>query len=345
MSNAARYFLAFGIPFGLTLLVTPLAGRVARRYGILDQPEGHKLHELATPYLGGLAVAAGLAGVGLAAAGASGQLGVVIAGAAVLTGLGFFDDWRTVGPVTKLVVEVGAGLALWFSGIGAGLFGNEVLDAALTVLWVVAVVNALNLTDNMDGLASGLAAISAAGFFVIAADEGFLLVASLAAATCGAALGFLRHNFPPAKIFLGDAGSLLFGFLLAALGLKLDLIGHDGWVRSSIPLLLLAVPLFDMVLVVIARVRDGRPVYLGGTDHSSHRLLQRGLRPRSVALTAYAVQAASVIAAVSLHTSGWGVVAAAGVTILALALVALGFLLRSAPLAAASSEVNQTTAS
>jgi UDP-GlcNAc:undecaprenyl-phosphate GlcNAc-1-phosphate transferase len=298
----------------------------------LDHPQSNKLHERTTPYLGGVAVAAGLLAVGVLAGGASGQISVVLLAALAMTALGVIDDWRTVGPGVKIVVEVGAALALWASGVGAGLFGSPVLDATLTVLWVVTVVNAVNLVDNMDGLASGLAAISALGFFAIAAGEGYFLVASLAAATAGAALGFLRHNFPPASIFLGDAGSLLLGFLLAALGLKLDLIGQNGFVRSLIPMLLLAVPLFDMILVIVARLADGRPVYIGGTDHSSHRLLRRGLEPRTVALAAYAVQTICVIAALALNRSAWPVVVVAAITSALVALVALASLLRAEPL-------------
>ncbi len=342
MSNALRYALSFGVPLLVSAAATPFAGHLARRLGILDHPEQMKFHHRSTPYLGGVAVAAGLAGVGLATAGASGQMTAIVLGGVAVCGLGLVDDWRTVGPIVKLAVEVGAALALWFSGVGAGLFGNQVLDAALTVVWVVAITNAINLIDNMDGLAPGVSAICALGFFALAASRGDSLVAALALGTSGAALGFLWHNFPPAKIFLGDAGSLLLGFLLAALGLKLDLVGQPGFVRSAIPVLILAVPIFDMALVVTARLRDGRPVYVGGTDHSSHRLIGRGMSPRGVALVAYAVQALCVAIALVVHASRWGVVVATSLALGVVALIALGLLLRTAPLPAVTAGGQRT---
>lgn len=291
MSDPIRYFLAFLVPLVATLWVTPLAARLARRLGILDQPSEHKAHREPTPYLGGLALAAGLVVVGGAAAGASGQLLMILLGGIVLGLWGLVDDWVTVRPSVKLLVEAGAGLALWLAGVRAGLFDVYALDLALTLLWVIAVTNAVNLLDNMDGLSPGVAALSALTFFAIAGERGDYLVGSFALALAGASLGFLRHNFPPARIFLGDAGSLMLGFLLAAIGLKLDLVGESGLARSAIPVLILGVPIFDTALVIISRFRSGRPVYLGGTDHSSHRLARLGLTHRSVALATYSAQA------------------------------------------------------
>ena len=302
----------------VTLALTPLAGRLARRLDVIDHPAENKFHEQATPYLGGLALAIGLVLVAGVTAGASGQFLTIVVSGLALTIVGLLDDRLHVGPVLKLVVEIAAGIALWISGVGAGLFGVEVLDAALTVVWVVGITNAVNLLDNMDGLCSGVSAICAATLFSIAAIEGHYLVASLALAVAGASLGFLRHNFPPARIFLGDAGSLLLGFLLAALGLKLDIVGENGFVRSAVPILALGVPIFDTILVVFDRVRGGRRFYVGGTDHSSHRLARLGLSPRRVALTAYGAQVvASGLALVVLYGAN-----AAGVAVVAGSVVA-----------------------
>ena len=212
-------------------------------------------------------MAGGLATVGVVAATASLQLLTILLGAAVLGAVGLADDRGGVRPVVKIAVEVGCALALWSVGIRAGLFGVYALDLALTVVWVLAVTNAINMIDNMDGLSSGLAALASLTFFVIAAGRGDYLVASFAVALAGASLGFLRYNFPPASIFLGDAGTLMIGFLLAAVSLHLDLVGNTGLVRAAIPILALAVPLFDMALVVVGR-SPGPP-----TD------LRRGHRP------------------------------------------------------------------
>jgi UDP-GlcNAc:undecaprenyl-phosphate/decaprenyl-phosphate GlcNAc-1-phosphate transferase len=290
--NGVRYLLAFGIPFLATLLVTPVAGRLAKRFEILDHPAPNKAHVTATPYLGGAAVAAGLLVVGMLVAGVEGQLAVILAGAIVVGGIGLVDDAFTVRPSSKLLVEGGVGAALWTAGIRAGFFGVPVLDLALTIFWVVAITNCINLLDNLDGLSSGVAAISAAAFFAIAFWQGDYLVGAFALAVAGASLGFLRYNFPPARIFLGDAGTLMLGFLLAAIGLKLDLIGPGPLVRATIVVLIFAVPIFDTTLVILARVRAGRPVYQGGTDHSSHRLIRVGLRPGQVAGLTYLAQVA-----------------------------------------------------
>ena len=324
-----RYVLSFLVPLVAALLLTPWAGRLARRTGILDRPAENKVHLEARPYLGGLAVAGGLVLVAAVNTGLTAEVATILLGALSLSALGLVDDLRKVGPVVKVAVEIGAGLALWIAGIRAGLFGVYGLDLALTVLWVVAVTNAVNLIDNMDGLASGVAAISALAFFVIAARQGDYLVGSLALAVSGASAGFLRHNFPPAKIFLGDSGSLLLGFLLAALGLKLDVVSGSGPARAAIAVFLIGVPVFDTVLVVLARLRERRRIYVGGTDHSSHRLARRGLSARRVALATYGVQAALCLlaiwlarasdAAILFVVAGVGVVAAAGLVFFLLA--------------------------
>ncbi|MEW6059514.1 MAG: MraY family glycosyltransferase [Actinomycetota bacterium] len=298
-----RYLISFSSALALSWALTPLMGRVARRYGILDRPRQGRFHRTATPYLGGLAVAVTLVLVAVATRGLTARVTTILLGGGAMCLLGFFDDWRTVGPVPKVLVEVSAGVALWAAGIRGGLFGVAALDLALTVAWVVAVTNALNLVDNMDGLASGLAALSALGFFGISAHEGRFLVASLAIAICGASLGFLAHNFPPARIFLGDAGSLALGFMLAAIGLELDIATQSGAVRAALPVLALAFPLFDTAVVVSLRLLQHRPIYVGATDHTSHRLAARGMSSRGVAFTAFAIQAVCSALAVVLATS------------------------------------------
>lgn len=290
MSSGVRYALAFVVPLAVTLLLTPVAGRIATRTGLVAQPRENRFHRSATPFLGGIAVAGGLLLAAIATTGTSAQIVTILLGALALAGLGLVDDWRNVGPGMKLGIEGAAGLALWIAGVRAGFFGVAALDLVLTVMWVVAVVNAVNMLDNMDGVASVVVAVAAAGFFAIAASNGEFLVGSLALAVVGSSLGFLRYNFPPARIFLGDAGTLMMGFVLAALGLKLDLVGPSNVVRAVIPALLLGVPLFDMALVVTARMRDHRPIYLGAIDHTAHRMAARGVSGRLVVAAALATQ-------------------------------------------------------
>jgi len=290
LSPVIRYPIAFLLPMVGALLLTPAVARLAHRHEVLDHPGGHKVHGQATPYLGGLAVGGGLMLVGLFAAGTNGEL-LTILGAGLMLGLvGLRDDVRSVSPWWRLSFEAAAGLALWVVGVRAGVFDLTITDLPLTVLWVVTVVNAFNFIDNMDGAAAGIAAASAIGIAAIAGHNGDFLVASLALAVGGAAIGFLRYNFPPARIFLGDAGSMLLGFLVAALTLKLDLPVGDAAPRVLSTVLLAAVPLFDLTLVMTARTIGRRPLMLGGTDHTTHRLREQGLPVRLVLLIMIAAQ-------------------------------------------------------
>jgi UDP-GlcNAc:undecaprenyl-phosphate GlcNAc-1-phosphate transferase len=337
MSPALRYALAFLVPLVVTVVLTPVAGKLARRLGILDHPSEQKFHRDPTPYLGGAAVAAGLVSiVGLLTTGPSSQVLVILLGGLVLGVLGLMDDWVTVRPSVKLLVQAAAGFALWFADVRAGLFGVEALDLALTVVWVVAVTNAVNLLDNMDGLTAGVSAVAAFTFFGVAAARGDYLVASFALAVAGASLGFLRHNLPPATIFLGDAGALMLGFLLAALGLKLDLVGENGFVRSAVPVLIVGVPFFDTVLVIVDRLRGRRPVFRGGTDHSSHRLSVLGLSHGAVAAVIVAAEVICCALALTLLEVSFDptVAIAAAASLSAIALLVL--LLRVRPASAGS---------
>lgn len=284
-------------------MATPFAARLAVRAGMVDHPREGRFHATPTPYLGGLAVALGLIVVGGISAGAQAQPLTILACGLVLCATGLLDDWRTVHPLVRVCVESGCGVALWVVGIRAAFFGMPALDLVLMVGFVVLITNTVNLLDNMDGLSSGVVAISALCFFAIAAARGDYLVASLALVVAGASLGFLRHNFPPASIFLGDTGSLMLGFFLAALALKLDLVGPQRAVRALVIVLILGVPLFDTLLVIIARSRGRRKIYVGGADHSSHRLSTHGYSPRKVALVTYAAQTLSCGVALALTRS------------------------------------------
>ena len=278
------YLLALGASAGLVSLLTPVAMRVAMTNGWLDHPGGHKGHASATPYLGGVAMVAGfVVAVALAAAVArpvSGvdELAVILGAALALALVGLLDDLRGLGVALRFAAQIAAGLALWAVGVGVNLFPVEAANLAVTLLWVVGITNALNLLDNMDGLSAGVATIAAGWFGLIAAVNGQVLVASLAFALAGCAAGFLVHNRPPARIYMGDAGSLFLGVLLAAIGIKLEFT-TDPVIASLIPILVLTVPVLDTALVVVERVRHGRSPLRGGRDHLSHRLVRLGLPP------------------------------------------------------------------
>ena len=300
--EAVVYGAAFLLPLAATLLLTPAAAGLARRLGVLDRPSDRKQHIEATPYLGGAALALGLVVAGVVLGSTARQATVIAACGLVVFGLGLYDDLRGLGPIPKLSIEAAVAVALWAGGVRAGFFGVPAIDLVLTVAWVVAITNAVNLTDNMDGLASGIAAIASFAYFAIAAPQGDYLVAAFAAGLAGASVGFLRHNFPPARIFLGDAGSLLLGFLLASLGLLLDLDVSNDFLRIGVQVLILGVPVLDTALVVVTRRRAGRPITEGGTDHASHRLAALGLSGREIALVAYSAQiVCSAIAVIAVN--------------------------------------------
>jgi UDP-GlcNAc:undecaprenyl-phosphate GlcNAc-1-phosphate transferase len=202
----------------------------------------------------------------------------------------------------------------------------------------------VNFIDNMDGLAAGVTATSALGIFAISAANGDLLVSSLALALAGASLGFLRYNFPPARIFLGDAGSLMLGFLLAALVLKLDLPVGPAAPRVLATVLLVAGPLFDLSVVVVARTLGHRPFWRGGQDHTSHRMAAAGTSRRGIALRFMAVQAACAAGAIPLYRLSESA-AIAGLAALALAWAGLlvWFLRRPTPTGADAAEIEAAT--
>lgn len=282
LGYAALFFGALA----LASVLVPLAMRVAVRYGVLDMPGGHKGHEGATPYLGGAAIAlatiAALAtGVLLGSGGSrTQQIWVILAALAGVSILGLIDDLRPMPPASKFLGVLAAAIGLWLAGIGVSLPGPDWIDAALTVLWIVGITNAMNLLDNMDGLSAAVATVSSACIFVLASMNGQFLVAALAATIAGSALGFLRLNRPPARIFMGDSGSLFLGLMLAVLGLGLRFPGRPESVTALVPILILAVPILDTTMVVVTRRRDGRPITKGHRDHLSHRLRAAGLDVR-----------------------------------------------------------------
>jgi UDP-GlcNAc:undecaprenyl-phosphate GlcNAc-1-phosphate transferase len=323
--EGARYIGAFLITFGAAWALTPLAGGFAHRHGFLDQPGGHSTHSTATPTLGGLAIALAFVAVGVWAGGADGQLATVLAGATMLAVVGAFDDRRSVSPWLRLGLEAAAAVALWVVGVRAGLLGHTWFDLPLTVSWVMAVVNAFNMIDNHDGIAALVAAMSTLGIAAISISSGYHLVAAFSLAVAGACLGFFVHNKPPATIFLGDAGSMFLGFLVAALALKVDLPEGSWVVRLAVAALLVAVPLFDEALVVVARIREHRPVMLGSTDHSAHRLRALGWSKNRVVVTMGGAQAVCSIAAFGVAEAATNTLAFAALFVVAA--LSLGLLL------------------
>lgn len=291
----------------VVLAATPLAIRLAERTGFHDRPAGYKGHAAPTPYLGGAAVVAGWE-VGALVAGTGGsRLGWILVCALVLWAVGTADDRVTVSPLARVLVEAGAAGLLVAVGLGWSISGSPVADAAITVVWLVAVSNAFNLMDNMDGAACTVALFSALGTAVVAFTLGNPALGALSVALCGACLAFLRFNLAgPARIFLGDGGSMPIGFVVGAAIMALPVHHAPGWHRLATGVLLAGLPLVDTGLVILSRRRAGVPLLQGGRDHLTHRLARRLGSARVVALALGAVQAALGGVALWLANSGAG---------------------------------------
>lgn len=299
---AVQYSGAFFISLLLTLVLTPLAKLVAVRFDILDHPADHKFHDSPVPYLGGLAILVSFGAAVFSYEQTFWELAAILGFAVFLSFVGFIDDHHTVRPLFKLSAQIIAALGIYFFGVKIQLFDFVLIDLFLTVFWIVGITNAFNLLDNMDGLSVGTSAICAFFFFIVAAFNQQYLVASLSAALCGACLGFLRYNFNPASIFMGDAGSLFLGFLLAVIGIKLR-FSNISIITAGVPILILGYPIFDTTLVTIARQMHGLSIFAGGKDHSSHRLVKMGMSTRLAVAVLYLISVALGFMALVLSTA------------------------------------------
>ena len=270
------------VGFAASLGLTPLSRQIAMRLGVVDKPSQRKIHMDHKPLMGGLAiyVAFALALLLFSPPQHLVELGAVVSGAGVLALTGLLDDRYTLGIRVRLLLMALASAVLILAGIQIHLFGTPFIDYPLTLFWVMAVTNAVNFLDNMDGLAAGLTAIAAAFFMLIALTQGLTLVSSLAAALLGSAVGFLTYNFNPASTFMGDMGALVLGFVLAVLGIKLEFGVQPLGITWMVPVLVLALPIFDINLVVFTRLIEGRSPGEAGKDHTSHRLMSIGFGQR-----------------------------------------------------------------
>lgn len=304
----------------LSLVLVPWCRRLAVRLGVLDRPVSRKAHAQPMPLLGGIAiyttfmlVVAVNLGLFLVfrahplmathlphlVAQSSRLLQVlpkvlgILAGATVVTALGTVDDLAGIyfSPRVKLAGQTLAATVALTVGIRTSFMPGLALDYVISLLWIVGITNSFNLLDNTDGAAAGIAAIAGSILLVVVALQGQVFTALMLAALVGALVGFLRYNFYPASIFMGDAGSLFMGYVLACLTLVGSYVvpGSSRVLPVILPLLVLGVPLFDTISVVIIRLREGRPIWVGDRCHFSHRLMDLGMTPRQAVLFLYLV--------------------------------------------------------
>jgi UDP-GlcNAc:undecaprenyl-phosphate GlcNAc-1-phosphate transferase len=349
----------------LSLALVPVAARLARRLGVMDDPGPRKIHGEAMPRLGGLAVFGAFTAVVLA-----GYLGVpvlsglpwiqthlagpiallqeayrveakllaLLLGAAIVFTVGLLDDvlgsrfkvgWKAAGQVV-------AALVLVAGGVRSDILVYEALNVALTLVWVVGITNAFNLLDNMDGLAAGVAFVASTVLLINAWLLGEFFISLVLVAFMGSLLGFLAHNWHPATIFLGDGGSLLIGYVLASLTLLERYVSHASstYFPVLMPVLVLALPILDTATVVTIRLREGRPIYVGDSRHLSHRLVSLGMRPPLAVFTICLIALALGLGAVTLPNATLPestVILIQGSAIVAVVLILLFFERRAQP--------------
>jgi UDP-GlcNAc:undecaprenyl-phosphate/decaprenyl-phosphate GlcNAc-1-phosphate transferase len=301
----------------VVVLLTPAVGGMARLLGVVDRPEARRLNRSPVPRLGGIALFFGIFVPALAFLDLGHETRGLLLGAAVATIVGAVDDFRGLRWWEKLGGQVAAaaipvGFGIWVHRFTFPVLGIHVLPEwvgmPLSVLWIVAIMNMVNFLDGLDGLAAGVCAISGGTFCVIALSLGRPDTAILAAIVLGACVGFLRHNFYPARIFMGDSGALLLGFTLGALAVQ-GLLKTAAVATLLFPLLVLAVPIIDTSFVVAKRIKYGQPVYTADRTHLHHRFLNIGFSQRRAALTMWgwcAVLAGAALATRFIHPHAHG---------------------------------------
>ena len=269
--------------------VVAVSIRLAHRLNHLDYPDGERKTQLRPiPKLGGVALAAVFTLIVVAALLITGRLGFALGLAVLLPALGaaivgFFDDRSSLNPYLRLVLQGAVGMLAWVLGTQIYLTGVVALDAALMVLWVMVIVNGINLLDNSDGLAASTILVMSVGAAIVATMFGQALVALMGVTLIGVAIGYLWHNWFPAKVYMGDSGAYFLGTLLALLLVRLRPASAPVWVGVFIVLLLAILPLVDTTYVVFKRLRAGIHPFTAGRDHLSHNLQDRGVSvPKSV---------------------------------------------------------------
>jgi UDP-GlcNAc:undecaprenyl-phosphate/decaprenyl-phosphate GlcNAc-1-phosphate transferase len=302
-ATGLQYFLLFFATFALVGTLTPVMRKIAISKKIYDLPNAaHKTHKEPVPYLGGVAIIIGVTVISYAAAIYKNfnkedflLLTSVLAPAIILGLIGLWDDLRNLRPGPRLAIQTVAGIFTAYILISQDTVGNptgsQTLDAIITVVWIVGICNSINFFDNVDGGAAGTVAISSLGLFYLTFQNQQFFIAALSSVTAGATIGFLLWNKSPARIYMGDAGALFLGVLIATLTIRLQPDTDSLWKSLATPILLLAVPILDTTTVVISRIKRGVSPLQGGNDHLSHRLISRGMPRKQAVVLLWSISA------------------------------------------------------
>jgi len=305
-----EYFILFVMAYLLVGALTPLMRKIAIATDVIDRPNSsHKSHKQPVPYLGGVAIIVGVITVSYATSLVSNftintfWLATSVLGPALLLGLiGLWDDLRNLPPLPRFIAQsiagvFTAGILIATDNVGNPT-GSAIFDSIITIIWVVGICNSINFFDNLDGGAAGTVAISSIALAFLALNGDQYLIAALSTVTAGATLGFLVWNKNPAKIYMGDAGALFLGVLLATLTIRLH-PNSDTQIGSYFtPIFLLAIPILDTTVAVLSRLRRHLSPFQGGQDHLSHRLVRAGLSRKQAAITLWGLSGLFAAAAI-----------------------------------------------
>jgi len=291
----------------VTYLSTPYVKKLAVKAGVLDAPDHRKVHNTPIPRMGGLAIYFGFVLAILASMPVSREiLGILLGGTMILI-IGLIDDVKPLSAKTKLLGQILAASVLvlfnvsiqWLSNPFGGIIYLDYLAIPITILWVVSLTNTINLIDGLDGLAAGVSTIASITILLVALQQGFGLVAIMSAALAGSALGFLQHNFNPAKIFMGDTGSMFLGYMLAAISI-LGTVKSAATIALIVPIVALGLPIMDTAFAIIRRYTSGQPIFKPDKGHLHHRLLAIGLSQKQAVLLMYIISTLLGVSAIAL---------------------------------------------
>lgn len=301
------YVVAFTVALAAAYFITPYIKDLAIKAGALDAPDARKVHTIPIPRLGGLAIYFGFVLAVLFSMHITHEIRGLLLGGTVILAVGIIDDVKQLPAKVKLLGQILAASVLimfdirieWLTNPFGDMIYVNYLSIPLTILWVVSLTNTVNLIDGLDGLAAGVSTIASVTILLVALEQDFWTVAILTAALAGSALGFLQHNFNPAKIFMGDTGSMFLGYMLAAVSI-LGTVKSAATIALVVPIVALGLPIMDTAFAIIRRYMSGRPIFKPDKGHLHHRLLAMGLSQKQAVLLMYVISGCLGVSAIAL---------------------------------------------
>ncbi|MEN6412131.1 MAG: MraY family glycosyltransferase [Veillonellales bacterium] len=301
------YVVTFTIALAVAYFITPEIKKLAEKAGAMDAPDARKVHTKPIPRMGGLAIYAGFVIAVLASVHMSREILGLLTGGTIILIVGIIDDLKQLSPKVKLMGQIIAAAVLilfdiridWLTNPFGDMIYVEYFSIPLTILWVVGLTNTVNLIDGLDGLAAGVSTIASITILLVALQQNFWMVVILSAALAGSAMGFLQHNFNPAKIFMGDTGSMFLGYMLAAVSV-IGAVKSAATIALIVPIVALGLPIMDTAFAIIRRYMSGKPIFKPDKGHLHHRLLEMGLTQKEAVLLMYVISGCLGLSAIAL---------------------------------------------